>query len=387
MKKAFDRFIDRFVKKPQSSVPAGMYTAQPDPKINLPYRMHLRVETDGSGILILNASTILHLNQTAVEYSYALMTGMSATEAAKKVSSFYAIDETTAEADYADFKQRIETLLQTPDLDPITFLDFERAEPYSATLSAPYRLDCALTYRVRDDLEPEVAPTDRVDRELSSEEWLFILKKAWQAGIPHVIFTGGEPTLRPDLCELIEGAEQIGLVTGLMTDGKAFTDKKYLRSLLNKGLDHVTLLAEPDKKEFWSALEKVMAEDIHVTVHLTVQSGIKKQIFETLTRLSKLAVGALSLSMTDISAQNALQAARQKAAELGLRLVWDLPVPYSRHNPVAVEAGDFGETLPEGAGQAWLYVEPDGDVLPAQGINRVLGNWLTDEWKSIAAAR
>ena len=82
-----------------------------------------------------------------------------------------------------------------------------------------------------------------------------------------------------------------------------------------------------------------------------------------------------------------MQAARQKAAELGLRLVWDLPVPYSRQHPVAVEAGEFGENLPDGAGNAWMYVSPDGDALPAQGIKRVLGNWLTDEWTTIAAAR
>jgi MoaA/NifB/PqqE/SkfB family radical SAM enzyme len=28
-------------------------------------------------------------------------------------------------------------------------------------------------------------------------------------------------------------------------------------------------------------------------------------------------------------------------------------------------------------------VEPDGDVLPAQGINKVLGNLLTDDWNTI----
>jgi MoaA/NifB/PqqE/SkfB family radical SAM enzyme len=30
-----------------------------------------------------------------------------------------------------------------------------------------------------------------------------------------------------------------------------------------------------------------------------------------------------------------------------------------------------------------LYVEPDGDVLPAQGINQVLGNFLNDAWEKI----
>ena len=36
-----------------------------------------------------------------------------------------------------------------------------------------------------------------------------------------------------------------------------------------------------------------------------------------------------------------------------------------------------------GAGKAWLYVEPDGDVLPQQGVDRILGNILNDTWQSI----
>jgi len=38
----------------------------------------------------------------------------------------------------------------------------------------------------------------------------------------------------------------------------------------------------------------------------------------------------------------------------------------------------------DGAGKAWLYVEPDGDVLPAQGMaDQILGNILRDEWEKI----
>jgi hypothetical protein len=37
------------------------------------YRLHLRLEPDGSGLLIVNASTILHLNQTAAEFAYHLV--------------------------------------------------------------------------------------------------------------------------------------------------------------------------------------------------------------------------------------------------------------------------------------------------------------------------
>jgi len=63
-------------------------------------------------------------------------------------------------------------------------------------------------------------------------------------------------------------------------------------------------------------------------------------------------------------------------------LIWDLPVPYSRLNPIELELEEETSRF-EGTGRAWLYVEPDGDVLPGQGINKVLGNLLTDPWEQV----
>ena len=71
-----------------------------------------------------------------------------------------------------------------------------------------------------------------------------------------------------------------------------------------------------------------------------------------------------------------------KVAGLGMTLRWDLPVPYSVENPVAQEI--FGEQVPSGAGKAWLYLEPDADVLPSQGeADKILGNFLRDPWEKI----
>jgi MoaA/NifB/PqqE/SkfB family radical SAM enzyme len=57
-------------------------------------------------------------------------------------------------------------------------------------------------------------------------------------------------------------------------------------------------------------------------------------------------------------------------------------VPYSLEHPVALETA--GDEVPDGAGKAWLYLEPDGDVLPAQGMaEKVLGNFLRDPWERI----
>lgn len=378
--KFINRLADRFAKV--QPLPVGVYHKQ-DVQDNKPYRVHLRLRPDGSGIFILNASTILQLNATAAEYAYHFIHGTEAEEAAKQLSSRYHVSKETARQDYEDFIDRIETLISTPDLDPVSFLDFEQAAPHSAELASPLRLDCALTYRLREDSSAEYAPTKRVDRELTTDEWRTILDKAWQAGIPHITFTGGEATLREDLPDLIAHAEKNGQVCGLLTDGLRLLDNDYLNLLLQTGLDHILFLLQPENDKSWIVLENVMAEDIFVTVHLTLNADNINNAEEILERLAKLSVTSLSLTSADASLRDTFDALRDKAAALGLTLRFDLPVPYSEANPVVYEAQE--DTIPEGAGKAWLYVEPDGDVLPSQGYSdKVLGNILRDDWQQIS---
>jgi organic radical activating enzyme len=377
--KIINRLADRFAKV--QPLPEGVYHKQ-DMQDNKPYRVHLRLRPEGSGILILNASTVLQLNASAAEYAYHFIRGTEPDEAVKQIASRYRVSKDIAKTDYQDFMDKIETLISTPDLDPVSFLDFERAAPHSADLTSPLRLDCALTYRLREDSNAEYAPTKRVDRELTTDEWRMILDKAWQAGIPHITFTGGEATLRDDLPDLIAHAEKNGQVCGLLTDGLRLIDKNYLDLLLQTGLDHILFLLQPDNDKSWAALEKLMAEDIFVTVHLTLNQDNITTVEEVLERLAKLDVKSLSLTSSDDSLRDTYDALRDKAAALGLTLKFDLAVPYSASNPVVYEAQE--KTISEGAGKAWLYVEPDGDVLPSQGnSDKVLGNLLRNEWKQI----
>ncbi len=344
-----------------------------------PYRLHLRLEPDGSGLLIINASTILHLNQTASEYAYHLVKQTPVDEVARTISRRYNVKIEQAEKDYSDLRERIETLITTPDLDPVTFLDFERTDVYT-NLSAPLRLICALTYRLEDD--PNAAPRDRVKRELLGSEWKTILAKAWEAGIPHAIFTGGEPTLRPDLVDLIACTQELGMVSGLLSNGLRLSEKPLLTEILNAGLDHLMFLLEAGEDQSWEALRDVLAADLFTTVHLTITKKNKGKVSSILDKLAKMGVVSISLSAEEEKLKPELDAARQNCADLHVQLAWDLPVPYSHFNPVQMELAAEG-TVPNAGGNASLYVEPDGDVLPAQGINRVIGNLLTDDWQQI----
>lgn len=360
-------------------IPAGMYHYQAPADDPRNYRLHLRIEPDASGVLIVNAATVLHLNQTAAEYAYYIIENRPVEQVAQQMADRYHVSPEQARQDYQDLIGRIQALVNSPDLDPVTYLDFDRKTPFTGHISAPYRLDCAITYSL-ETASPGAAPEDRVQRELSTAEWEKIFDKAWEAGIPHIVFTGGEPTLRQDLPGLIAHAQANGQVTGLITGGLRLVEKAYLDQLLQTGLDHLMLVFRSENEASWKALENALAEDLFVAVHLTVTEHNQGELTGLLERLAGMGVPAISLSASDPSLGAALQEARDQVARLDLELVWNLPVPYSALHPVALELAD---EKPEGAGKAWLYVEPDGDVLPAQGIKTVLGNFLTDPWEKI----
>lgn len=363
-------------------LPAGIYQFQSPGGPNGPYRLHLRLEANGEGILILNASTVMHLNHTGAELAYYFVHSYSDADVSLQMLKRYNVSPAIAKADYEQFKDKLNSMILTPDLDPVTYLDVDQKALYSAAISAPYRLDCAVTYRTMEESGQNYAPVDRVKRELELAEWQKILDKAWSVGIPHIIFTGGEPTLREDLPQLIAYGEKIGVVTGLLTNGIRLADPEYLHSLLMSGLDHLMIVLDTENDKAWEAVRHVVAEDISTTIHLTITEQVLPEIPSLLDYLVRLGVRQISLSTNDMALKDDLQKVRQSVAEHGIRLVWDLPVPYSHFHPVALELAEF-EEAPQGAGKAWLYVEPDGDVLPAQGVNQVLGNLLTDPWEKI----
>ena len=65
MKARINTFINNIVFTPKP-LPAGNYQAILKLDTGPSYRLHLRIDEKGTGILILYASTILHLNPTSV---------------------------------------------------------------------------------------------------------------------------------------------------------------------------------------------------------------------------------------------------------------------------------------------------------------------------------
>ena len=379
------KFLNNLIQKlfpPYQPIESGIFSYRPEENsTSFPYPMHLRIENPEHALLILNASTVLHLNQTAAEFLYHFINGTEKDAILKQMSKRYQASRETIEKDYDSLFERLNILMTMPDLDPVSFLDFDRQDPYSGDLSAPYRLDLALTYR-HDGTETDGLLAKRVDQELDTDDWKRIINQAWQNGIPHLVFTGGEPTLRDDLPELIQHAENNGQVTGLLTNGAKLADAAYTQQLLQSGIDHIMLVLHPENPACWTALELLMPDDIFVTVHLTIKDENVDQYQQHLERLDSINVTSISLSVIEPSLQETLQKVNEIALDMGFSIVWDLPVPYSVLNPVTLELDEKESTI-RAEGRGWLYVEPDGDVLKAQGLTDVLGNMLRDSWANI----
>ena len=108
------------------------------------------------------------------------------------------------------------------------------APPLAALLELTHRCPLQCPY-CSNPLELE-----RAKGELSTAEWMRVLDEAAELGILQVHFSGGEPTVRRDLPDLVAHAREVGLYSNLITSGVTLGRDGLVR-LADSGLDHVQL--------------------------------------------------------------------------------------------------------------------------------------------------
>ncbi|MDX2288602.1 MAG: pyrroloquinoline quinone biosynthesis protein PqqE [Hyphomicrobiaceae bacterium] len=107
---------------------------------------------------------------------------------------------------------------------------------------APIGLLAELTHRCPLQCPYCSNPVDleRANTELSTADWVSVMRQAGELGILQIHLSGGEPTARKDLEEIIAAAAKAGLYTNLITAGVLLTRER-LEKLKDAGLDHVQL--------------------------------------------------------------------------------------------------------------------------------------------------
>jgi len=400
-----DKLLNRNSKKPEHESPALHHYLREDE--NGRSRLHLRLDPDGHGTLLINASRVLHLNPTAALMAHMLLEGRDEQHIIQALSRTYAVTRDQVASDLRSFNQQLSELVRPDGACPVHAMDLETLMPFSARPTAPYRMDLALTYRCNNDCAHCYNARPRTYPELSTEAWKRILDRTWELGIPHVVFTGGEATLREDLPELITHAEGNGQITGLNTNARRLAKPDYVEQLVSAGLDHVQITLESCAPEVHDemvrthgafqqtvrGLRNVLATRLYVMTNTTMLRTNVDTIPATLDFLAELGVPTVGLNALIYSGNGLtvgtglpedelgplLETARARTEAHGQRLIWYTPTQYCHFDPLQLDLGVKGCT-------AALYnmcVEPDGAVLPCQSYYQSLGNILGDPWEAI----
>lgn len=273
---------------------------------------------------------------------------------------------------------------------------FSEAPVVAACARAPVGLLAELTHRC-----PLQCPycsnpleLERVNTELTTAEWQDVMRQAAALGILQIHLSGGEPTVRKDLEDIVEVASRAGLYTNLITAGVTLTRERLVR-LKELGLDHVQLsIQDVDEAnaEKISAYKGGLAKKRELAhwvrelgMPLTINAPIHRHNIENLPKIIDFAVemGAGRLEVAHI--QYYAWALKNRAALMPTRaqvlktaeiveeakerlkgiLVFDFVVP------------DYYAKTPKpcmgGWGRGIINVTPQGRVLPCHAAETVPG--------------
>ena len=124
---------------------------------------------------------------------------------------------------------------------------------YYESIKHPVLSEIALTYSCQNRCEFCYASSPyRGDRqnEMTTEQIKTIIKKIHEeAKVPTISFTGGEPTLRTDLPELVHYASKLGMRTNLITNGIRCGDSELVAELKKAGLNSSQVSLESHDRE------------------------------------------------------------------------------------------------------------------------------------------
>ena len=297
--------------------------------------------------------------------------------------------------------------------EDITYMSMGDYAPY---MRAPHRMDLMVSAMTQDGKWHcnqncvhcyAAGQPDSSEKELSTDEWKKIIDKCKEIGIPQLTFTGGEPTMREDIFELIEYAKWF--VTRLNTNGIKLTDD-YCRSLKNASIDsvqitfysadeevHNKLVGAKRYSDTVSGIENALEAGINLSIN-TPLCTLNRDYVSTLKFLHEKGVtyvtcsGLITTGNAALSESENLQLTHEE-----IRKILGESVDYCNENGMEISftspgwvdadyCNELGISTPScGACLSNMAITPGGNVVPCQSwlSGDVLGSMLTEEWESI----
>lgn len=347
-------------------------------------RFHLRVERDGSGLLLANASLAARLSPVGVFIARALLDGEPEAEVLRRAGqSFRGATPAALRKDIAHVKAILDNLAAPGDNYPILNLEDAAFSPTPADLIAPLNADV-----------PLAAP----------ETMTPLIARLWEVGIPHLTVIAPESPNPEHLLRAVERAEDTGLICGVRGRASDFHPAPLLKDLAQAGVDHLNIYYAAAQPELHDPLfgggDHAAARDVlqralelevcpvaevplvEANVHALDETlaalnvlGVTNAAFYALAEIEETADGALGANALPQAAARVEDAANAN----NVRYIWQPPV---RRNPALTLAAQ-ARLGPRCAGDVSVRLEPDGHIIPPRGPAGSAGNLLTDPWEAI----
>ena len=271
------------------------------------------------------------------------------------------------------------------------------SQPTAPVIGPPLWLLAEVTYRcplhcVFCYNPVDFAKTERAD-ELSTADWLRVLREARALGAVQCGFSGGEPLMRDDLEELIAEAHRLGYYTNLLTSGVGLT-KERAQALKAAGLDHVQLSFQDSTRELNDFLSHTRTFQLKQEVGETIKAlgwpmvmnvVIHRLNIDHIDRIIAMAdaLGAEYLELANsqyyswahLNRDHLLPTGEQIRRAEAVTDAWRAKV--ADRMKLFFVAPDYHEGKPKkcmnGWGNVFLTVTPDGTALPCHTAKMLPG--------------
>jgi len=372
--------------KPEAPIAPGLYHAVHETDRAFA-RFHLRVERDGSGMLIANAMATARLTQTGVVITKGLLEGQKEAQIVQGLKKhFSGARDDVARADIAHINGIIEQIKAPGDTYPVFNIEDAATSPHATELIAPFQASVP------------VAPPDVI---------VPLLDKLWSIGIPHVLLLLPDDADPAHLIRAVERAEDLGMIAGVRGRASNLHDAGFLADLKLAGIDYVTFLYASSDAAVHDAfcgdgdlaaaewlLDWLEEQLISAVAEIPLVQATLDTLEETTEAL--LAKGADNLSFVAYATTDAVRAEQdgiftakgmaqvattvEESANLAqARFMWNPPV---ERDP-AVSLTDQVFAGPRCSGDVAILVEANGDVIPPRGRHLAAGNLNSDAWETI----
>jgi radical SAM protein with 4Fe4S-binding SPASM domain len=364
-------------------------------------------------LLILRPNRVHHLNATATTILHTLYHQEPVDVAAlvRQMAARYQVPETQIVEDLDQLLHSLSLILQgkmdcAPAVKTTPFGTHSRQYPVLSEIALTYRCQnrCFFCYASSPD-------RGRTVPHMNTEQVKIVLDKIVdQARVPTVSFTGGEPTLRADLPELVAYAKDRGLRANLITNGLRCAETGYVERLAEAGLDSAQVSLEAGDgashdgvvgnqgafERTVQGVRNLKAAGIHTHTNTTINARNRDALPGLIDFLADMGQEYLSMNMVIRTGEavgvrdvrydeigRVVLPLKERAEERGMRFVWYSPVPYCLFNPAAHGLGSQGCAAADGL----LSVAPDGQVLPCSSFEEGIGDLLEEDFMTIWTRR